>query len=394
MAPKDKFSMTDFITEVCEEIGPRLGTYSQEKETGLKIKQILETQVDEVILEDFTCHPAAFLDFTKVAWIMVISGTILYWWLPIVSFILFTYALTIYVFEQMFLREWVDFLFPKRIGINVIGKLKPLKKTKQIVICSGHHDSAYEFPLFKKYGAKFGIIAYFTAATIILSMLAALGKFILDLFTFSSSISDSLLLIIPILCCVMTGYLNFGLHSNLVIPGAQDNLSGVSIVLALAHHFAQHKLNNIELWLISFSCEECMRGSKRFVAKHKEELINSKTINFDMVAKGEISIISREPYFTAKHSMELAKEFQQSTPYLPIRVVHFGGSDAANFSKKGLQAINIMGLTPEGYPDTWHVMEDTPAVIEPEKLKRTLEATIQYLVDLDDRSNKNRIFIK
>ena len=213
--------------------------------------------------------------------------------MPLGSFILFTYALTTYLFEQMFLKEWVDFLFPKRTGTNVIGKLRPTGKAKTIVICSAHHDSAYEFPLFKKYKAKFGIIAYFTAATIILSMLVALTSFILDLLLLSSLISRSLLLVIPILSCVMTGYLNFRLHSKMVIPGAQDNLSGVAVVLALAHHFAQQKLKNIELWLISFSCEECMRGSKRFVAKYKEELIESKTINFDMVGKGEISIISK-----------------------------------------------------------------------------------------------------
>ncbi|MFX1298837.1 MAG: M28 family metallopeptidase [Promethearchaeota archaeon] len=383
MSTKVKFSMIDFIKEVCDEIGPRLGTYSQEKKAGLKIKEILESKVDEVVLEDFICHPAAFLDFTRVAWIVNIIGLVIFWWIPIVSFGLFIYAFTTYLFEQMFLKEYVDFLFPTRTGTNVIGKLKPTKEAKQIVICSGHHDSAYEFPLFKKYTSKFGILSYFTAVTMVISALAAITNFILDILSISSLISNMFLLILPILCVIMTGYMDFRLHSNFVIPGAQDNLSGVAIVLALAHHFATQRLKNIELWLISFSCEECMRGSKRFVAKHREELTNSKTINFDMVGKGKISIISKEPYFTATHSFELAKDFQNSNTYLPIKVVRFGGSDAANFSKKGLEAITIMGLTTHGYPDWWHVMDDTPEIIEEDKLDRTLEATIKFLTDLD-----------
>ncbi len=383
MASKEKFPMVQFIKEICEEFGPRLGTYSSEKKAGEKIKIILEKKVDEVVTEDFNCHPAAFLEFTLVAWIVNLIALVIFWWIPIVSAGLFIYAFTTYLFEQMFLKEYVDFFFPKKTGTNIIGKLKPSKASKQIVICSAHHDSAYEFPLFKKYKAKFGIIAYFTASTMLLSAIVAITKFFLDFYLISTMISNILLIVLPILCVFMTGYIKFGIHSKFVIQGAQDNLSGVAIILTLANHFAFNRLKNIELWCISFSCEECMRGSKRFVVKHHEELINSKTINFDMVGKGEICIISKEPYFTAKHSFELATDFQKTNPHLPIKVVHFGGSDAANFSKKGLKAISIMGLTPQGYPDTWHVMEDKPGIIEEDKLERTLEATIKFIEELD-----------
>lgn len=383
---EEPFVMDHFIKDICEEIGPRLGTYSQEKEAGLKIKGILEKKVDEVALEDFNCHPAAFLDFTRVAWIAIIIGTLFFWWLPIVSSVLYLYALSIFVFEQMFLKEYVDFFFPKRMGTNVIGKLKAAKEPKQIVICSGHHDSAYEFPLFAKFKSKFGLLAYFTASTIILSALASITKFILDLYTLSSLGTNIPLLCLPLLCIGMTSYLTFQLHSKMVIPGANDNLSAVAVVLALAHHFASQRLKNIELWFISFSCEECMRGSKRFVQKHYEELKNSKTINFDMVGRGEICIISAEPYYTTKHSFDFAREIQKSTD-LPIKVVRFGGTDAASFSKKGLKAVSLVGLTPHNYPDTWHELTDTPKIIEPAKLDKTFEATIKYLKDLDSSLN-------
>jgi len=382
----EEFSMVNFIEEVCEEIGPRLGTYSQEKQAGLKVKAILEEKVDEVLLDDFICHPAAFLDFTQVAWGAILIGSIIFWWLPIISSVLFIYALTTYLFEQRYLKEYVDFFFPQRIGTNVVGKLKPAGEPRQIVICSAHHDSAYEFPLFAKFKSKFGLLAYFTASTIILSALATYVKFILDWFGASSLISNLSLFCLPLLCIIMTGYLAFKLHSKLVIPGANDNLSGVAVVLALAHEFTTQRLNNIELWFISFSCEECMRGSKRFVQMHYDELRTAKVINFDMVGKGEICVISAEPYYTTKHSFELAKEFQKATD-LPIKVIHFGGTDAASFSKKGLQAISLVGLTPHNYPDTWHEMTDTPKIIESEKLNKTLQATIQYLKDLDSSLN-------
>jgi hypothetical protein len=386
---EEKFSMLNFIKEVCDEIGPRLGTSEQELKAGLKIKKILEKKVDEIILEDFTCHPKGFLDFTRVAFISAIIGTGLFFWFPIISIFLYFYAISTFLFEQMFLKEYVDFLFPKAKGSNVIGKLKPSKESKLIIICSAHHDSAYEFPLFEKFKSKFGILAYITVGTMLLSAIAALIKLIFDLLGISSLISNIILILFPIVSVIMLGYLGLKLHSKNVILGANDNLSGVSVVLALAHYFSVQKLQNIELWFISFSCEECMRGSKRFVQRHHNELKNSKTINLDMVGEGEISIISAEPYFTTKHSLELAKEFQQANKKanveLPIKVLGFGGTDAAFFSKKKLEAISIVGLTPAAYPCTWHELADTPERINEELLQKAYKAIIQYLRNLDSK---------
>jgi len=382
-----EFSMIDFIKEICEKIGPRFGTSEQELKTGLKIKNILETKVDEVVLEDFTCHPKAFLDFSKITFLVTVIATVIFIWYPIISIFLYIYALSTFFFEQMLLKEYLDFLFPKAKGTNVIGKLKPLKETKQVVICSAHHDSAYEFKLFKKFGSKFQTLIFFAVGTIVLGIIAAIIKIFLDLLGLSSLISNIVLIFFPILSFGMIGYIGFNVHSKNLILGAQDNLSGVSVVLALAHHFSTQKLQNIELWFISFSCEECMRGSKRFVQRHYNELKNSKTINLDGVGHGELAIISAEPFDLAKHSLELAREFQQATIQanleLPIKTLAFAGSDAASFSKRKLKAISIMGLSSEDYPSIWHLLTDTPDIINENLLQKMLKIMIQYLLDLD-----------
>ena len=388
MAVNEKeFSMINFIKEVCEEIGPRLGTSENELKAGLKIKSILEKNVDEIVLEDFTCHPKAYLDFVKITFLTLVIAAVFFIWYPIISILLYLYAISTFLFEQMFIKEYLDFLFPKEKGTNVIGKLKPLKETKQIVICSAHHDSAYEFKLFKKFGSKFQTLIFFGVGTAVLSILTAIVKIFLDLFEISSLISNIILILFPILSFVTIGYISLNLHSKNVILGAQDNLSGVSVVLALAHHFSVQKLQNIELWFISFSCEECMRGSKRFVQRHYNELKNSKTINLDGVGHGELNIISAEPFYLVKHSLELAREFQQASIQanleLPIKDLSFPGTDAANFSKRKLKAISIMGLSPEDFPSEWHLLTDTPDIINEEILQKTLKVTIQYLLNLD-----------
>ncbi|TFF95453.1 MAG: M20/M25/M40 family metallo-hydrolase [Promethearchaeota archaeon] len=387
MTESKKFSMKGFITEICEDIGPRLGTSESEKRAGLRIKEILEDFTNGVELEDFECHPKGFLEFLKVAFVAGVVGFIFFFFLPIISFFLCIYVLSTFIMEQMLLKEYVDFLFPKRTGTNVIGKLKSRQEPKKIVIFSAHHDSAYEFPLFDKFKEKFGLLAYVTAALMILSAVASLVKFILDLLEMSTITSTLILLIFPVLALILGAYIAFNLHSDKLILGANDNLSGVAVVIALAEHFSQHTPKNIELWFISFSCEECMRGSKRFAQRHKDELKDSNFINFDMVGCGNISVISKEPQFTSRHSKELAKEFHQASinanSELPIKTMEFGGTDAANLTKAGLKAISVMGLTPHDYPATWHVMEDTPENIDKVLLEKTVKVSIQYVQDLD-----------
>lgn len=391
VAQEKKFSMLDFIKEICDDIGPRLGTSENERRAGLRIKEILDKQVDKVEMEDFTCHPKGFLEFTKVAWFSGLIGLLLFLWFPLISMLLCLYAITTFVFEFLMGKEYVDFMFPKKTGTNIIGKINPENESKKIVIISGHHDSAYEFPLFEKYKHNFDKLAYTAAGLLLFSAISGLVKFILDILNLSNFITNVILISIPIITIFIGGYVAFNLHSKKVILGANDNLSGVAVVLALAHHFSSEKLKNIELWLISFSCEECMRGSKRFVKRHFKELKDSYTINYDMVGRGSggLAIISAEPAYLVKHDMGLAKEFQESSKNanteLPIEILGFGGSDAANFSKKGLKAISLFGLTTENYPDTWHELADTPEFIEEDKLETTLNTTIQYLKDLDSR---------
>ena len=274
MSADRTFSMMDFIKDICENIGPRLGTTENEKKAGLKIKSIMEKFADTADLEDFSCHPKGFLEFIKVAFIAGLIGLILFLWFPLISMLLTIYALSTFIMEQMLIKEYVDFLFPKRTGTNVIGKLKAADENKKIIIFSGHHDSAYEFPLFDKYKEKFSILAYGTAGTMLLSAVAALLKFIFDILVISTIVSNIILIMFPIVSLILGGYIAFNLHSKTVILGANDNLSGVAVTLALAEYFAKNRPKNIELWFISFSCEECMRGSKRFVKRHREELNN------------------------------------------------------------------------------------------------------------------------
>ncbi len=388
----EKFDMMGFISEICDDFGPRLGTSESETKAGLRIKKIMEEMTDETAAEEFTCHPRSFMDYIYVTFSCILIGSIIFYWYPVISLFLYVLGFAAYFLESTLLLVFVDFLLPTAKGSNIIGKIKPTNETKQIILFSGHHDSAYESPMFVKLKEKVIPVSILSVASIILSILSAIIKSILDPLGVSMLTSNILLMVFPVLAVFLIGFTALNMHSDKVVLGANDNLSGVSVILSIAKYFFDNRPRNVELRFVSFSCEECMRGSKRFVEKHSYELENNSiTINFDGLGVGDHTIASAEPFFVAKHSMELAEKFQKSSDKagasIPIKIMPFGGTDAAFFSRNGLKAISVVGFPIGAFPESWHNMLDAPAIIEAEKLDRMSKISIQFVQDQDESLN-------
>ena len=146
--------MTDFIERICTEVGPRIFGTKAEKAAGDIIANELGTFCDEVEKQEFSCHPGGFLDYIWVTAVLYLIGVVLYYLVPLFSVIFIFMGLLVFFVQQNVLWDVIDFLFPERDSFNVVGKIKPKNKVKQIVLLSGHHDSAYEFPLLNKLGDK------------------------------------------------------------------------------------------------------------------------------------------------------------------------------------------------------------------------------------------------
>lgn len=378
--------MTDFIKRICAEVGPRLGTTVGERIAGDEIKKEYAKFCDETFSEEFECRPKAFLDFIWVSAILFITGAALYLFYPAVTAVLATLTLLVFLFEQMLLKEAVDFLFPRGKSANIFGKIKPKEETKHLVLIGSHHDSAYEFPLFNKLGRNIIKFTYMTVGVGILTVLLATVRTVNQLLDLGLQQVLDLLFVLPLVGCVFIIYFALNLRSSRMILGANDNLSGVAVTLAIAKYLRKERPKNTEVWVISFGCEECMRGSKRFVSNHALKLGEAYLVNFDSVGVGKITIVNREKMFTATHSGELCKMLQESARKagftVDVKAMDFGGTDAANFSKAGLMATTIIGLD-EDFWRFWHSLEDTPDIIEADSLLICAEMTVQFIDDLE-----------
>ncbi|MBD3211950.1 MAG: M28 family peptidase [Candidatus Lokiarchaeota archaeon] len=380
--------MLDFIKKICDEVGPRVGGSEAEDQAGNIIYEEMSTFCDEMEKQEFECHPGGFLDYIWVTAIFYIIGMLFYFFIPILSAILILLGILIYFAQQALTLEIIDFLFPRVQSFHVIGKIKPKNEAKNLVLLGGHHDSAYEFPLLSKLG---GYSRYLIMLTLVISIL----NIILSLV--NSIIS------VPLLDYIQIGLFFIGvpliliiaafLRSNKGVLGANDNLTAVAAILEIGKYFAkeENRLEETELWLVSFAGEEHMRGSKRFVSMNKEELEhrNATLFNLECLSGDTFLLATAENLFFATHSEKVVKMGKKAADDLGIDIevgpLKFAGSDSANFSRKGLEASTLFGRVKKGTPADWHTMRDTPERLDGESIVKGAEIALHY-VELVDQS--------
>lgn len=404
-------SMIKFIKEICDDIGPRLAGSEEEHKAGTMIYNKMNEFCDETSKESYTCHPQGFLDFIWLTSLFYILGFIAYFFVhPILSLLLIIIALAIYSLQQNFLYEVIDFLFPKKTSFHVIGKIKPNRTPSQrLVLLSGHYDSAYEFPILNKLGQN---SIYLIISALSISFLNILLSFIRLLLLFFDNrlfvlgdpfrfirdiqrqispyyVVDWLQLLLFILGSVIVIIFTFFLRSNNVVLGANDNLSAIAAVLECGGYLAKNRPEHTEVWLIAFSGEEHMRGSKRFVSMYKQELKKRHALlfNLECLSSETFLVATAEYMFLAKHSpltVKLAKE-AASKVGLSFKVgpLPFAGSDAANFSRKGLHATTLFGIPNKGIPNYWHSLEDTSDKLSGTYIAKGAEVALQFVYDVD-----------
>lgn len=379
--------LTQFIVDICESVGPRLGTSTAEQQAGTRIRAAYKKYSDATFAEEFTCHPAAFLDSVRVTVLLYCIGVCLYLVWPLATVLLGLLGLVIYAAEVLYLKEVVDFLFRRRTGVNIYGKVKPSATRKRIVLISGHHDSAYEFPLFQRLGRRAPTFVTGTVGlalfVIVLALLRALAPYLFpQLLTLLNW-----LVVVPLVSLAPLLLFGFRLRSGKVVLGANDNLSGVAVTLGVGEWLAKHHLQHTEVWLVSFACEENMRGSKRFAQRHRKELRDAYLLNFDMVGIGPLMVITAEPMYRTTLTPALCRKVGEAAQAaglnIPLKRLSFAGTDASNFIRAGLQAASIGAIMPVKGPTYWHTLHDTPDKIKPKTLLDAVKLAITFLRCID-----------
>ncbi|TDA25158.1 MAG: hypothetical protein DSO00_09020 [Archaeoglobi archaeon] len=374
-------NVVEFVSHVCKAYGPRIAGSEGEMNAGEYIYRLMSDFCDEVKKDWFISRPKGFTDYIWITTFLYILGAVLYfmgyWFL---TFLLLSLGMAIFILQQCLHYELIDFLFPKTQEFHIVGKIMPKETPKKRILLSAHYDSPYEFPLLGRLRHKAAFIILPLISIVAISALLSITRYYYDV----DVIQKPLLVAGTVLLLIVAS----ALRSNRLSIGANDDLAGVGVVLEAGKYISSDRPKNTEVWIVAFAGEEHMRGTKRFVKRHFEELKDAILFNFECPSADYFLIATEEKMFFAKHSpkaVEIAKKAcERVKANFKVGSLPFAGSDAANFSRKGLDATTIFGLANDGAPYYWHTLQDTPEKLKPDSISKAVEIAIEIARVVDE----------
>jgi aminopeptidase YwaD len=384
---KKSIQLTKDIIEKC---GPRLAGSESSREAAKIIHTELEKYCDSVHFHRFHFHPRAFFGHVELIPILyVLSTFLLFFRVFYAAWIGFLFLIFVFTIQFVYYKRFLDPLYTKAEGLNVIGTLEPAAEVKQQIILSAHHDSARIFRLLALNAQMYVIIII--GAVVTGFLVASALTFIVAVHIFTGRVSP----FIEILRYVVPGASIFFLPlffflSSEVTVGAGDNLIASSMLVTLAEVFeksrgTKERLNHTRLKFISFDAEEAgVRGSKVYTRAYKKELTRLPTYNLNLDSifdVKQIKFLTRDINGTVKLSRQVAKECLAVAQTLGYNarlfglILGMGGTDAAEMARVGVKATSLVAMRTDFFQKKvmYHTREDTPENLDRKAVKAVLK---------------------
>ncbi len=154
-----------------------------------------------------------------------------------------------------------------------------------------------------------------------------------------------------------------------VVPGANDNLSAVALIVALSERLRERPVKGVRVLLVSLGAEEILQGGiYGFMARHRPELDRERTyfLNFDTVGSPELIMLEGEGTTVMEdyhHSpfrdlVERAAERADA----PVRrgMRSRNSTDAVLMSRAGYPTACFSSIARYKELSNYHLMSDTP----------------------------------
>lgn len=377
------------IKYVCKEIGGRESGSPAERKAQEHMADELRKYTDSVELEEFDLHPKAFMGWVIIVGLCMIASVILYnLGFALVSLILTLVGAVCMIAEFLMYKEFLDPFFPKRTSANVIAIRKPEGEVKRRIIFNGHCDSAYEWR-YTYLGGGHLLVAVIAIAivglvvTLVCEIAALATGHAMTAFEggFWKVMGYVQLVWIPSYISIL-----FFTHWKLVVPGANDNLTGCVNAMAVMKYLSDNdiRFENTEVRAVLTGSEEAgLRGAKAYAKRHKEELLATETVVLGLDTfrdLKDLAVYDRDLSGTLKHDKQ-AKELVKNAASncgldLPYASIYIGACDAAAFTQIGVKATGFAAMDPTP-PRYYHTRLDSWELLEPEAIRTGIEVVTE-----------------
>ena len=283
-------------------------------------------------------------------------------------------------------------LFPKRESANLIGIVPAREQTLHQIVLMAHIDTQratllWHPRLVRRFGQNF------TIQTVLLGLhgLGALG-WLAHLLLQNPALHPPFLkpdylligarwLMLPGSLLSLWGIVVL-LHRELVldwVQGANDNGSGVAVVLSLLMELARQPLAHVEVWGVFTGCEEVgmPAGAFAFEREYGWQLRDASFLIIDHVGLGGARYLIAEGMLPRAHAHPEMIAWMQSLANAhpewslqPSAVPPGAYTDALPLLIKGYRAIALWCEQQPGIPPHWHWITDVLEHVNPSDLER------------------------
>ncbi len=387
------------VKHLAETIGPRGSTTPSERQAAEYAAGVMRDVGLEPHVEEFTSPVSGWRPFALGATVALVVTVLLLltagvtggrWAAALLGVVML--ATTLSVFLEMYFRP--NLLRPfvrKGTSQNVWAVVPAVAATSKVVLVA--HLDTHRTPWVFSRPWRLRFFSVVTSLGVVAFVLAALV-------CLAFAVTGWLWLVWVAVCLVPVHLTVLALtlqpDTTSFTAGANDNASGVGVVLSLAKRLAREPLQRTEVVVLASGCEEVGSvGSKAFIDRHPDLLEGAYAISVDNVGGHGAGVCYTSvegmvfPLRPSPDLFALAGEIRVANPELdaysrPYTTLH---TDATCFMANGVPSLSFVGLTPEGVIPDWHQVSDVFENVDPQTVQRTEEFVWRLLQGLDARSD-------
>jgi peptidase M28-like protein len=172
-----------------------------------------------------------------------------------------------------------------------------------------------------------------------------------------------------------------------VVPGANDNLSAVAVLVALAHELSDQPPEGVRVILLSTGSEESfMEGMQAFGRRHFAELPRGTTefVCLECVGSPQLCVVEGEGMLRMRDYPESSREALASagaTAGVGLRrgLRTVAATDSLIALRAGYATCTLGGVDETKFPSNYHWPSDTPDNIDWSSVEGAVEVCRRYL---------------
>lgn len=256
--------------------------------------------------------------------------------------------------------QWVGGFLPAGEGTNVLARIPAAAgERRQTLVLVAHHDAAHTGRLwtspFMKHADR---RAWERGGADQMSLTPELALGLVATGTRIGRAAGSALLL-------LSTALALDVARSPVVPGANDNATGVAALLALAERFAADPLDGTEILVVAPGCEEVgLGGMVAWLAGANLDPATTLVVNLDTLGSGTPVVVSKETPVLGRYrdaDLEWAdRGALRAGVARPPRFRLALTTDAIVASVAGVPAISITSKDRDGRYPNYHLPSDTP----------------------------------